>query len=155
METLFGNNIGIVVICITVLALAILISKCAGNFKISKDGLEVVKKDTDKNLRDVIQESLHDLDVRLSYLASGMISRHPKKEYLIRYDVSLIKDLGERILFFNSVRDEEDYIQYRLTTLNTLLNSFGNDLDWKRDEIEKQFREWIKNICYLKKSRNI
>ena len=155
MEALFSNNVGIIAICVTVLVLAIYISKHVGNVKITRDGVELIKKDVDKNLRDVIQEALHDLDVRLSYLANGMISRYPKKEYQIRYDVSLIKDLGERILFFNNVRDEEEYIQYRLTTLNTLLDSFGIDLEWDKETIEKQYREWIHNICFLKKSRDV
>lgn len=155
MEALFSNNIAVVSVCITVLILVILLSKFTNGFKVSKDGIELAKKDTSINIRHVIQESLHDLDVRLGYLSNGMISRYPKKEYLIRYDVSLIKDLGERILFFNNVKDDEEYIQFRLTTLNTLIDSFGSEMLWDIEKIEKQFREWIKNICYLKQSRDV
>ena len=108
--------IGVVIITIII---SLLISKGKLNIKSNKLSIESTKQNT----KSLIVECRENCQLMILDIATPYLDRYPEYKYLILYTMELCLNFFEKILQYNNVTLDENYLQMRWVGLKSIVDT--------------------------------
>ena len=108
--------VGVVVIVVIV---SLLISKGKINIKYNKFNIESTKQNT----KSLIAECRENCQIMLLDIATPYLDKHKEYKFLILYTMELCLNFFEKILQYNNVTLDDDYLQMRWVGLKSIVDS--------------------------------
>ena len=108
--------VGVVVIVVIV---SLLISKGKINIKYNKFNIESTKQNT----KSLIAECRENCQLMLLDIATPYLDKYSNNKYLILYTMELCLNFFEKILQYNNVTLDDDYLQMRWVGLKSIVDS--------------------------------
>ena len=140
--------IGVVIITIII---SLLISKGKLNIKSNKFNIESTKQNT----KDLIAECRESCRLMLLDVASQYLEEYPENKFLILYTVELCLNFFERMLQYNNISLDADYLQMRWVGLKSIVDTHRiPGVEYTEEfynKLHEQYVEIMKQIVLLKK----
>lgn len=137
----------VMVVCI----ISFLISKGKLNIKSNKLSIESTKQNT----KSLIAECRENCRIMLLDVVSPYLNRYKEYKFLILYTMELCLNFFEKILQYNNVRLDEDYLQMRWVAMKSIVDSHRiPGVEYSEEFYEKLHEQYIaimKQIVLLKK----
>ena len=140
--------VGVVVI---VVIISLLISKGKLNIKSNKLSIESTKQNT----KSLIAECRENCQIMLLDIATPYLDKYKEHKYLILYTMELCLNFFEKILQYNNVTLDDDYLQMRWIGIKAIVDAhripgveYSNEFYKK---LHEQYIAIMKQIVLLKK----
>ena len=137
----------VIVVCI----ISWLISKGKLNIKSNKLSIETTKQNT----KSLIAECRENCRIMLLDIITPYLEKYPEHKYLILYTMELCLNFFERILQYNNVTLNEDYLQMRWVGMKSIVDTHRiPGVEYTEEFYEKLHSQYIaimKQIVLLKK----
>ena len=141
-------TIGIVVITIII---SLLISKGKLNIKSDKFNIESTKQST----KDLIAESRESCRLMLLEIVTPYLDRFKEHKFLILYTMELTLNFIERMLQYNNITLDENYLQMRWVGLKAIVDTHRiPGVEYTEEfynKLHEKYVSMIKQIVLLKK----
>ena len=141
--------VGVVII---VSIISFLVSKGKLNIKSNKFNIESTKQNT----KSLIAECRENCQLMLLDIATPYLKKYKEHKFLILYTMELCLNFFEKILHYNNVTLDEDYLQMRWVGLKAIVDAHRiPDVEYTEEFYEKLHEEYIaimKQIVLLKKN---
>ena len=136
----------VVIVCI----ISFLISKGKLNIKSNKFNIESTKQNT----KSLIAECRENCQLMLLDIATPYLDKYKEHKFLILYTMELSLNFFEKILQYNNVRLDDDYLQMRWVGLKSIVDSHRiPGVEYTEEFYSKlhfQYVEIMKQIVLLK-----
>ena len=140
--------VGVVIIVVIV---SLLISKGKINIKYNKFNIESTKQNT----KSLIAECRENCQIMLLDVATPYLDKYKEHKYLILYTMELCLNFFEKILQYNNVTLDDDYLQMRWVGLKSIVDSHRiPGVEYSEKFYTKLYDQYIaimKQIVLLKK----
>lgn len=140
--------IGVVIVTIIIY---LLISKGKLNIKSAKLSIESTKQNT----KSLIAECRENCRIMLLDIATPYLEKHKEYRFLILYTMELCLNFFEKILQYNNVTLDEDYLQMRWVSIKAIVDSHRiPDVEYTEEfysKLHSQYISIMKQIVLLKK----
>lgn len=153
--SILSNSTSVIAIVIGVVIIvgiiSLLISKGKLNIKSNKFDLESTKQNT----KSLIAECRENCQLMLLDIATPYLDKYPEYKFLILYTMELCLNFFEKILHYNSVTLDENYLQMRWVGMKSIIDTHRIPGVEYTDEFYKKLHEQyiaiMKQIVLLKK----
>ena len=139
---------GVVIITIII---SLLISKGKLNIKSNKFNIESTKQNT----KDLIAECRESCRLMLLEIVTPYLEEFPENKYLILYTMELILNFIERMLQYNNITLDNDYLQMRWVGIRSIVEAHRiQGVEYSEEfynKLHEQYVEIMKQICLLKR----
>lgn len=154
-SSIMSNPISVGIIVFGIIAvigiIAYLIAKGKLNIKSDKLSIESAKQNT----KSLLAECRTSCNLMSREFAAKYIEKFPKNEYQILYICELVLNRVEKMLQYNNITTDEDYIKMRFVDIKAIVDTnkvAGGDYTKEfYDELYNSFSNMVKQIVALKK----
>lgn len=137
----------VIVVCI----ISLLISKGKLNIKSNKLSIESTKQST----KSLIAECRENCRIMLLDIVTPYLDKHKEHKFLILYTMELCLNFFEKILQYNNVTLDEDYLQMRWIAMKSIVDSHRvpgvEYTDEFYEKLHEQYIAIMRQIVLLKK----
>lgn len=154
--SVLSNSTSVIAIVVGVVIVVCIISWLVnkGKLNIKSDKLSI--ESTKQNTKSLIAECRENCRIMLLDIATPYLDKYKEHKFLILYTMELCLNFFEKILQYNNVRLDEDYLQMRWVAMKSIVDSHRIPGVEYTDEFYKklhsQYVAIIKQICLLKKN---
>ena len=147
-----GSVIAVVIGAVVIVGIvAILIAKGKLKFKSDKLNIESVKQNT----KSLIAECRTSCSLMAREFASKYVEKYPNAEYQILYIAELVLNRIEKMLQYNNITADNDYIEMRFVDIKAIIDtnrvSGGKYDDLFYQDLKDSFTRMIKQLVAIKK----
>ena len=150
-----SNSASVIVIVIGVVIIvwiiSLLISKGKLNIKSNKISIESTKQNT----KSLIAECRENCQLMLLDIATPYLDKYKEYKFLILYTMELCLNFFEKILQYNNVTLDENYLQMRWVGMKSIVDTHRiPDVEYTEEfysKLHQQYVEIMKQIVLLKK----
>lgn len=145
-QNLLSNTGSVIAIVIGVVAIvgiiAFLILKGKLNLKTDKFSIETAKRNT----KSLLAEARTSCNLMAKEFAEKYVEKFPSAKYQILYICELVLNRVEKMLQYNSITTDEDYLKMRFVDVKAILDtnkvSGGNYDEQFYNDLYIAFKEW-------------
>jgi hypothetical protein len=147
-----GSVIAVVIGAVVIVGImALLIVKGKLNFKSDKLSIESAKQNT----KSLLAECRTSCSLMAKEFASKYIEKYPNAKYQILYIVELVLNRIDRMLQYNNITIDSDYIEMRFVDIKAIVDtnriSGGSYDDIFYQDLKESFTKMIKQLVAIKK----
>ena len=150
-----GSVIAVVIGAVIIVGIfAILIAKGKLKFKSDKFSIESAKQNT----KSLIAECRTSCSLMAREFATKYIERYPNAEYKILYIAELVLNRIEKMLQYNNITADSEYIEMRFTDVKAIIDanriSGGRYDEIFYQDLKEAFTKMVKQLVAIKKHYN-
>ena len=155
VTSILSNSTSVIAIVIGVVIVVCIISWLIskGKLNIKSDKLNI--ESTKQNTKSLIAECRENCRIMLLDIITPYLEKYPEHKYLILYTMELCLNFFERILQYNNVTLNEDYLQMRWVGMKSIVDTHRiPGVEYTEEFYEKLHSQYIaimKQIVLLKK----
>lgn len=147
-----GSVIAVVVGAVVIVGIvAYLIEKGKLNFKSDKLSIESAKQNT----KSLLAECRTSCSLMAKEFASKYIEKYPNQKYQILYIAELVLNRLEKMLQYNNITADNDYIEMRFVDIKAIIDTnrvpCGKYDDAFYQDLKEAFTRMIKQLVAIKK----
>ena len=152
---ILSNATSVIAIVVGVVIITIIISWLVNKGKLNIKSNKLSIESTKQNTKSLIAECRENCRILLLDIASPYLDKYPEYKYLILYTMELTLNFFERILYYNNVTLDDNYLQMRWVGIKSIVDTHRiPGVEYSEEFYEKLHQQYIaimKQIVLLKK----
>lgn len=150
-----SNSTSVIAIVIGVVIITIIISWLINKGRINIKSNKLSIESTKKNTKDLIAECRESCRLLLLEIVSPYLEKYKEYKFLILYTMELCLNFFEKMLQYNNITLDEDYLQMRWVTMKAIVDTHRiPGIEYTDDfynKLHEKYISIIKQIVLLKK----
>ena len=155
VTNVLSNSTSVIAIVVGVVVIVGIISWLVSNGKLNIKSNKLSIESTKQNTKSLIAECRENCQLMLLDIAAPYLNKYKEHKFLILYTMELCLNFFEKILQYNNVTLDDDYLQMRWVGLKSIVDSNRIPGVEYTDEfytkLHTQYIEIMKQIVLLKK----
>ena len=155
VASVLSNSTSVIAIVIGVVVITIIISLLISKGKLNIKSNKLSIESTKQNTKDLIAECRESCRLMLLDVATPYLDKYKENKFLILYTVELCLNFFERMLQYNNISLDADYLQMRWVGLKSIVDTHRiPGVEYTEEfynKLHEQYVEIMKQIVLLKK----
>ena len=156
--SILSNSTSVIAIVIGVVIIVCIISWLVSKGKLNIKSNKLSIESTKQNTKSLIAECRENCRIMMLDIATPYLDRYKEHKFLILYTMELCLNFFEKILQYNNVTLDEDYLQMRWVALKSIVDTHRipgvEYTDEFYSKLHSQYIAIMKQIVLLKKHYN-